>query len=272
MLIVGTGPAGMITAAQLAQFPHVNVRTIERRQGRLAIGQADGIQARSVETFQAFGFAESIIPEAYRITEMAFWGPDPADPSRIVKASSPEDDPSGISEFPHLIVNQARVLGYFAEAARNAPGRVEPDYGYDFKNLKVTDVAGYPVHVVLAHTTGDRKDEERTIRAKYVVGADGACSGVRSSIGCTLAGQSANHAWGVMDVLAVTDFPDIRTKCAIQSQAGSILLIPARAATCSACTSTSARCPRTITARCGRRRWRRSSGTRTRSPLPTPSR
>jgi phenol 2-monooxygenase len=29
-----------------------------------------------------------------------------------------------------------------------------------------------------------------------------------------------------MDVLAVTDFPDIRTKCAIQSEAGSILLIP----------------------------------------------
>ena len=51
--------------------------------GRLAIGQADGIQARSVETFQAFGFAERIIAEAYRITEMAFWKPDPADPSRI---------------------------------------------------------------------------------------------------------------------------------------------------------------------------------------------
>ena len=55
------------------------------------------------------------------------------------------------------------------------------------------------------------------MRAKYVVGADGARSKVRDSIGCTLAGDQANHAWGVMDVLAVTDFPDIRTKCAIQS-------------------------------------------------------
>src|SRR4029453_9254472 len=61
----------------------------------------------------------------------------------------------------------------------------------------------------------------------YVVGADGARSKVRSSIGCTLAGEQDNHAWGVMDVLAVTDFPDIRTKCAIQSgSGGSILLIP----------------------------------------------
>jgi len=42
-----------------------------------------------------------------------------------------------------------------------------------------------------------------------------------------MAGDKANHAWGVMDVLAKTDFPDIRTKCAIQSHdGGSILLIP----------------------------------------------
>jgi phenol 2-monooxygenase len=34
------------------------------------------------------------------------------------------------------------------------------------------------------------------------------------------------HAWAVLDALAVTDFPDIRTKCAIQSAHGSILHIP----------------------------------------------
>src|SRR5690606_19805153 len=34
-----------------------------------------------------------------------------------------------ISEFPHLIVNQARVLDYFAEAAATGPGRIVPDYG-----------------------------------------------------------------------------------------------------------------------------------------------
>jgi phenol 2-monooxygenase (NADPH) len=68
VLVVGSGPAGMVTAAQLAQFPGVTTRLVERRPGRLAIGQADGIQARSVETFQAFGFAERIIAEAYRIT------------------------------------------------------------------------------------------------------------------------------------------------------------------------------------------------------------
>ncbi|MHA7262129.1 FAD-binding monooxygenase [Arthrobacter sp. TMN-37] len=226
VLIVGTGPAGMIAAAQLSQFPGITTRIIERRAGRLAIGQADGIQARSVETFQAFGFAQRIIDEAYRIVEMAFWKPDPAHPSRIVRTARPEDDPTVISEFPHLIVNQARVLDYFAEFMRNSPTRMTPDYGLEFEGLEVTG-GEYPVTVTLAHTAGERTGSKRTVRAKYVVGADGARSRVRQAIGCTLAGDQARHAWGVMDALAVTDFPDIRLKCAIQSgEGGSILLIP----------------------------------------------
>ena len=227
VLIVGTGPAGMITAAQLSQFPSVTTRIIDRRGGRLVIGQADGIQARSVETFQAFGFADRIIAEAYRITEMAFWKPDPYDPSRIVRASRAVDDPTGISEFPHLLVNQARVLDYFAEVMAFAPTRMTPDYGLEFRSLVVAGEGDYPVTATLAYTEGARAGEQLLVRAKYVVGADGARSEVRDAIGVTLDGDQANHAWGVMDVLAVTDFPDIRTKCAIQSGGGgNILLIP----------------------------------------------
>jgi phenol 2-monooxygenase len=226
VLIVGSGPAGMIAAAQLSQFPDVTTRIVERRPGRLEIGQADGIQARSVETFQAFGFADRIIAEAFWQTEMVFWKPDPADPSRIVRSKRTPDDPAGVSEFPHLLVNQARVLDYFAEFAANAPTRMTPDYGYEFEGLEVADDGEYPVTVTLLHTAGEREGERRTVRAKYVMGADGARSRVRAAIGCHMAGDQANHAWGVMDVLAVTDFPDIRTKCSIQSEAGSILLIP----------------------------------------------
>ena len=227
VLIVGSGPAGMLTAAQLSQFPDITTRIVERRPGRLEIGQADGIQARSVETFQAFGFAEQITAEAYRITEMAFWKPSAEDPTRIHRAARTLDDPAGISEFPHLIVNQARVLDYFAEVAAKSPTRLTPDYGYEFVSLEVAEAGEYPVTVTLAHTAGPDAGKERLVKAKYVVGSDGARSKVRASIGCTMAGDQANHAWGVMDVLAETDFPDIRLKCAIQSHdGGSILLIP----------------------------------------------
>ncbi|AGF71679.1 FAD-binding monooxygenase [Corynebacterium halotolerans] len=226
VLIVGAGPAGMIAAAQLSMFPGVHTRLIDRRPHRLDIGQADGIQARSVETFQAFGFANEIIDEAYWLTEMAFWNPDPENPENIIRTGRAIDDEYGISEFKHLIVNQARILDHFATFMANSPSRMTPNFGWEFLDLKVAenpDSVEYPVTVELKNVeTGERK----TVRTKYVYGTDGAKSGVRHAIGCTLDGDQANQAWGVMDVLAKTDFPDIRTKCAIHSSAGSILHIP----------------------------------------------
>ncbi len=159
VLIVGSGPAGMLLAAQMSQYPSVTTRLVEQRPGRLVIGQADGIQARSVETFQAFGFAERIVAEAFHLTAMNFWTPDADDPSKIVRTSRAEDDPHGVSEFPHLIVNQARVLDYFAEAAENGPARITPDYGWQFVTLEVEDEGEFPVRVTLQRSAGENEGE-----------------------------------------------------------------------------------------------------------------
>lgn len=239
VLIVGSGPAGIAAHAQLAMFPNVSTRIIERRDERLMLGQADGIQARSVETFQAFGFAPQIVQEAYQITETAFWNPDPENPSNIIRTAITPDDSRGISEFPHIIVNQARVIDYFAEYANNAPTRGDVDYGWEYVGLEVTGEGEYPVKVTLRKSTGysgagintvepELKDqgELRVVHAKYVIGADGAKSKVRSDIGGSLQGGQSFHAWGVMDVLAITDFPDYRKKSIIHSENGSILHIP----------------------------------------------
>jgi len=46
-------------------------------------------------------------------------------------------------------------------------------------------------------------------------------------MGHKLHGESARQLWGVMDILAITNFPDIRKKVAIQSaSSGSLLIIP----------------------------------------------
>ena len=60
-----------------------------------------------------------------------------------------------------------------------------------------------------------------------MVGCDGARSRTREALGYALKGEAANQAWGVMDVLAVTDFPDIRLKATVLSaDEGSVLVIP----------------------------------------------
>ncbi|WP_282825042.1 FAD-dependent monooxygenase [Gulosibacter sediminis] len=227
VLIVGTGPAAVAVTAQLSRFPSINARAIERRPGRLEVGQADGIQARSVETFQAFGFADEVIAEAYRNVEMCWWKPSKDDPSKIERVSRDPDDASGISEFPHIYVNQSRILDYFLRDAKRAPGRIEPDYGIEFLDCTIDPGAEYAVTARVRYTAGPRVGEERTVRAKYLVGGDGARSSVRSALGHRLQGDASMHAWGVMDVMANTDFPDFQVKCSIQSHdAGNILLIP----------------------------------------------
>jgi len=227
VLIVGGGPAATVVAAQLSRFPSINTYVIEQRPGRLEVGQADGIQARSMETFQTFGFAGEIVDEAYRNVETCFWKPDPADPTRIVRASRAPDDATGVSEFPHIYVNQSRVLDYFFRDAARAPGRVVPNYGIEFLDCTIHPDQDHPVEARVRYAVGPREGEVRSIRAKYLVGGDGARSRVRTSLGRRLRGQAALHAWGVMDVLLNTDFPDIQVKCLIQSQdAGSIITIP----------------------------------------------
>ena len=68
-------------------------------------------------------------------------------------------------------------------------------------------------------------DTEVTVKAKYVVGCDGAHSTVREAIGRKPQGAGEDKAWGVMDILAVTDFPDIRFKASIQSGSGGNILL-----------------------------------------------
>ena len=55
VLIVGSGPAGMLLAAQLSTFPGISTRLVERRPAPLQVGQADGVACRTVEMFDAFG-------------------------------------------------------------------------------------------------------------------------------------------------------------------------------------------------------------------------
>lgn len=223
VLIAGTGPAGLLLAAQLSAFPGIQTRIVESRQGPLEIGRADGIACKTVETFEAFDFAERIVQEAYWVNETVFWRPNPEDRANITRTGRIQDVEDGLSEFPHIIVNQARVHDFFLDFMKNSPNKLEPNYGYEMLRVEVAESGTHPVTAFLKDASG----KEVTVKAKYVVGADGARSVVRESIGRELQGVFQNHRWGVLDLLANTDFPDIRLKAAIQSENGSnILLIP----------------------------------------------
>src|SRR5579862_3070957 len=232
ILIVGCGPAGLTLAAQLSRFPDIKTCIVEQKPGRLLLGQADGIACRTMEMFHAFGFSERVLKEGYWVSETIFWKPHGERCEEIVRGDRIQDVEDGLSEFPHMILNQARVHDFFLDVMRKSPAKIEPHYARRVVDLQIApaaddDAARQRVNVRIERLAASNEGQVETVRARYVVGCDGARSTIRKSIGRALHGDSANHAWGVMDVLAVTDFPDIRLKCVIQSaNDGTILVIP----------------------------------------------
>ncbi|KAI4849914.1 phenol 2-monooxygenase [Aureobasidium sp. EXF-8845] len=67
------------------------------------------------------------------------------------------------------------------------------------------------------------------VRAKYVLGTDGAHSWTRKALGLQIEGDRTNKHFGVMDIVPLSNFPDIRVSCVIHSTFGSIMTLPREA-------------------------------------------
>lgn len=91
-------------------------------------------------------------------------------------------------------------------------------------NLAEDDVQG-----MLDRSKGRQGVREETVKAKYVVGCDGAHSWTRKALGpeFEMKGEMTDFIWGVLDIVPITDFPDIRTRTMIHSaDSGTLMVIP----------------------------------------------
>lgn len=84
----------------------------------------------------------------------------------------------------------------------------------------------FPLLVKYEYDHVDGSTKQGSVRTKYLIGADGARSRVRTCMGLSLEGETTDHIWGVCDFVATTDFPDIRKRCAVHSDSGSVMVIP----------------------------------------------
>ncbi|CZT43526.1 probable FAD monooxygenase [Rhynchosporium secalis] len=75
--------------------------------------------------------------------------------------------------------------------------------------------------------TNNKAGTRETVKARYMIGCDGAHSWTRNQLGYKLEGEQTDYIWGVLDIIPITDFPDIRMRCAIHSaSSGSVMVIP----------------------------------------------
>lgn len=179
------------------------------------------------QVFESFDLDGELIKTAYWVTEVCFWSADDIQTDgnttndRIIRTSRTADTPTGLSHRPHVIMNQAYLNRLMLDDMKKYGGR-DVDYDFNVKDVKIDDGdLEYPVSLTAEH--GGREIE---YRAKYVLGCDGAHSAVRKSLGYKMIGDTTDAVWGVMDIFADTDYPDIRKKCVIRAKAGNLLIIP----------------------------------------------
>lgn len=165
VVICGAGSAGLCAAAWLSRCG-ISFRLLEKRSGPLKVGQADGVQCRTVEIFESFGLSEDLMREAYHVLEVSFWESVGGD--GIARKRRTIDTPKGLSHMPHVILNQARVNELMIEDARRFGGP-EIEYGYEVQSVHVDDqLASDPnAHCVSVFAVKDGTREE--FRAKYVL-------------------------------------------------------------------------------------------------------
>ena len=232
VLIIGTGPAGLTMARQMSEFEDIHTCITDMAHGPLLFGRADGISCRTIEIMEAFNSSDMVVKETYQLRQNTFWEPDPANPQNIRRKEKVSDARLGLSEFTHGIVNQARLHELLVDGMANTLSNLRPHYSRELLELSVDesctqDLDAHPITARFRRTDDAGKDQIETVKARFAVGCDGARSRVRNSLDIKLVGDSANKAWGVMDILLNTDFPDIRVKSFIQSKDhGAVMTIP----------------------------------------------
>jgi len=173
------GPAGMMLTLLLARYglgdSHV---CYDAKAETLKAGQADGLQPRTLEILKSLDLVDEIINHGCHISEVAFWNPESNNSSNcrsgIVRTSFAPDVIVAARYKHEVTIHQGRIerilednlKQYSSECVRRRTR---------FISFQM-DAAGnpeFPLKIELEEESVDGVKTQKTVRSKYLVGADG---------------------------------------------------------------------------------------------------
>ncbi|KAF4340675.1 phenol hydroxylase [Fusarium beomiforme] len=236
VVVIGAGPSGLFLTLLLARYgiTESSLLCLDSKPGTLKAGQADGLQPRTLEVFQSLGIASEILSEGCHMEEVAFWNPVQSNANgngfkaRGIERTSFAPDVAVPARFNHEVtIHQGRIERILEENLHLYAGKDTIRRSHRFLEYAVDDSnTDFPIVVKYEQDLPDGSSKQGTVRTKYLIGADGARSKVRKCMGLDLEGETTDHIWGVCDFVCDTNFPDIRKRCAVHSDAGSVMIIP----------------------------------------------
>ena len=188
VLIVGAGPTGLALAAQLRWFG-TNFRIIDRSLDRAHESRALAVQARTLELFDTLDLAAPLVERGNTSARLALH----LGARRVV---SLQLGPVGATDtrFPFILfVSQAETEAVLGRHLADSQVTIE-------RGVELVELAVEEERVSCVLRRGDARRE--SLRARYVVGCDGAHSIVRKAAGLPFTGGSYPQDFVLGDVEA----------------------------------------------------------------------
>ncbi|EAU35437.1 conserved hypothetical protein [Aspergillus terreus NIH2624] len=215
VLICGAGPFGLELGLILAR-QGISFRIVDKANAPCLSGRADGVHPRALEQLHAWGLAHEVSEEGpilnstvlFRNGVKLFHGFSSTCDSRY----------KGI----HIITQGQMERIYIRDLLRH---QIVVERGTTVQHFNVQSTSqDHPVRATLKNVaTG----EEEVVRARYLIGADGAASSIREQLGVEFDGITTDIYWAIMDCRFKTDYPHILGfNIIISAEHGGSIVIP----------------------------------------------
>jgi len=182
VLIAGGGPIGLTTAIELARRG-VACRIVDPLLQPLQYAKAVGVQPRTLEVFEGMGVLRQILDAAIRMRGQIVY----VNGERVTQLdfTLPNDIPFGFIAIPQYATEAILREELAMHGVQVQRGVRVTDFEHDADGVTAT----------LAGGAG-----EQTVRAAYLVGADGAHSAVRKGLGLAFEGAAFEEQYMLGDV------------------------------------------------------------------------
>jgi len=196
VLVIGGGPCGLMLANELGRRG-VRCLVVDRKPGTAFNPQANATQARTMEHYRRLGFAHRVRAQglpADHPTDVAYLTrfaghelarlrlPTAAQATQAIRTMGGS---WSAAELPHRVSQKFVEVVLREEAERLDP--VDLRYGWALQHFEDT---GDAVQAEVAPVDGQASEPPLTVRAAWMVAADGARSGVRQQLGIAWEGAT----------------------------------------------------------------------------------
>ncbi|MBX3227533.1 MAG: FAD-dependent monooxygenase [Labilithrix sp.] len=184
VLVAGAGPTGLTLAGELLRRG-LRVRVIDQSEAPTTLSKAIAVHARTLEIAADLGVADQLLARGVKLVGATLWSKT----EELAKV-----DFAGLeTPYPFVLsISQAETEGVLTRLLESRGGKVERDT----KLVRLREEDG----VVHADLVNLKTEATETVRARWLVGCDGAHSIVRKSIGASFEGHPYEDTFVLADV------------------------------------------------------------------------